>query len=91
MIGWLEDALAPLAERWATTVSVDRLAIAIRSAIGIESFVWLTDIAGLTTANTVATLRWSAQSMFDAPRGTFAARESFEHNRSTTARRTTSN
>ena len=68
VIGWLEDALAPLSEEVGQE-GVRRLAIAIRSAIGIESFVWLTDVGGLTTADAVATMRWSAQSMFDAIRG----------------------
>jgi AcrR family transcriptional regulator len=68
VIGWLEDALAPLAEDIGQE-RVRRLAIAIRSAIGIESFVWLTDVAGLTTADAVATMRWSARSMLDAARG----------------------
>jgi AcrR family transcriptional regulator len=67
VIGWLEDALAPLAEELGGE-AVRQLAIAIRSAIGIESFVWLTDVAGLTTADAVATMQWSARSMFDAAR-----------------------
>ncbi len=67
VIGWLEDALAPLAGDLGRD-GVRRLAIAIRSAIGIESFVWLTDVAGLTTADAVGTMRWSARSMLDAAR-----------------------
>src|SRR5215207_491809 len=43
VIGWLEDALAPLVDRFGHD-GVRRLSIAIRSAIGIESFVWLTDV-----------------------------------------------
>jgi AcrR family transcriptional regulator len=44
-IPWVEDALRPLA----TThphVDVHELAIAIRSAIGIETLIWLIDVAG---------------------------------------------
>lgn len=67
VIGWLEDALAPLVEEHGRA-TVRRLAIAIRSAIGIESFVWLTDVAGLSTTEAVASMRWSARSMLDAAR-----------------------
>lgn len=67
VVGWLQDALAPLTEELGPE-GVHRLAIAVRSAIGIESFVWLTDVAGLTTADAVATMRWSARSMFEAAR-----------------------
>lgn len=65
VIGWLEDALAPLADELGES-GIRRLAIAIRSAIGIESFVWLTDVAGLTRAEAVNTMRWSARSMLAA-------------------------
>jgi AcrR family transcriptional regulator len=68
VIGWLEDALAPLAGDLGPD-GVQRLAIAIRSAIGIESFVWLTDVAGLPTPDAVGTMRWSARSMLNAARG----------------------
>lgn len=67
VIGWLEDALAPLANDLGPD-GIRRLAIAIRSTIGIESFVWLTDVAGLTTTDAVATMRWSARSLLDAAR-----------------------
>src|SRR5262245_3532098 len=81
VIGWLEDALAPLAGDIGRD-GVRRLAIAIRSAIGIESLVWLTDVAGLTTADAVGTMRWSAQSMLDAAqRGSLPARRSRVTNR----------
>ena len=66
-IGWLEDALAPLADDLGHD-GVHRLAIAVRSAIGIESFVWLTDVAGLTPADAVDTMRWTARSLLDAAR-----------------------
>jgi hypothetical protein len=46
-IGWIEDALAPLRER-RSAADVHRLALAIRSAVGIEALVWLTDVAGLS-------------------------------------------
>jgi AcrR family transcriptional regulator len=45
-IGWFEEALAPAVPRLAKA-GVRRLAIAVRSAVGIESLVWLVDVAGL--------------------------------------------
>jgi AcrR family transcriptional regulator len=69
VIGWLEDALAPLADELGRD-GIRRLAVAIRSAIGIESFVWLTDVAGLSTRDAVETMRWTARSQLDtAQRG----------------------
>jgi AcrR family transcriptional regulator len=67
VIGWLEEALVPLTDDLGPD-GVRRLAIAIRSAIGIESFVWLTDVAGLSTADTLETMRWTARSLLDAAR-----------------------
>jgi AcrR family transcriptional regulator len=65
VIGWLADALEPLTGELGDD-GVRRLAIAIRSAIGIEAFVWLVDVAGLSATEAVATMRWSARSMLDA-------------------------
>ncbi|BCY10503.1 TetR family transcriptional regulator [Actinoplanes sp. L3-i22] len=64
-IGWIEDALAPLA---ATHPGVDRpeLAVAIRSATGIESLVWLLDIAGRTREQAAATVHRTALALLDA-------------------------
>lgn len=45
-IGWITDALTPLA-RTNPDIDVHRLAVAIRAATGIEAFVWLVDVAGL--------------------------------------------
>jgi AcrR family transcriptional regulator len=61
-IDWIEDALKPLRDK----LDVRRLAVAIRSATGIESLVWLTDIAGLSRAEAAEVLRWSARAMLDA-------------------------
>ncbi len=46
-VGWFEDALAP-ARAQLSDAGVRRLAIAVRSVVGIESLVWLVDVAGLT-------------------------------------------
>ena len=46
-IAWFEDALAPARDRL-TAKQIHRLALAIRSACGIEALVWLTDVGGLS-------------------------------------------
>jgi len=72
-IGWIEDALAPLRETH-PYVDVRILAVAIRSATGVESLVWLTDIAGLPRAEATRLMRWSAQALLGtalADGGTF--------------------
>jgi AcrR family transcriptional regulator len=48
-IGWIEEALEPLRGGRSPT-EVHRLAIALRASFGIEPFVWLIDIAGLSQA-----------------------------------------
>lgn len=62
IIRWIEEALAPLRDRM-TEADVHRLAIAIRSATGIEALAWLTDVAGLSSDDAVLVLRWSAQAL----------------------------
>ncbi|MBA3234183.1 MAG: TetR family transcriptional regulator, partial [Propionibacteriales bacterium] len=64
-IGWIAEALEPLEPRLGAS-GVQRLARAIRSAIGIEALVWLTDIGGLTREEAAATMRWSALSMLES-------------------------
>ena len=39
-----------------------RLAVAIRSAVGIETLVWLTDVAGLTRDQAANLMQWTAES-----------------------------
>jgi AcrR family transcriptional regulator len=61
-IGWIEEALAPLA---GTMPEARRrqLALALRSATGIESRVWLTDIAELPPAAVTDLQRWIADAI----------------------------
>lgn len=59
-IGWFEEALAPL-QAELTAAGVRRLAIAVRSAVGIESLVWLTDVAGLSRDAAAELMLSSAQ------------------------------
>lgn len=61
-IGWFEDALAPLSSRLSES-ELRRLAVAVRSAVGIEALVWLTDVAGLTREQSSQLMQWSAQAL----------------------------
>jgi AcrR family transcriptional regulator len=64
-IGWITEALEPL--RGALDdAQVHQLALAIRSATGIEARVWLTDVAQLSNSDTMALMRWSAQALLAA-------------------------
>jgi AcrR family transcriptional regulator len=64
-IGWIEDALAPLRQT-RPDVDVHRLSLAIRSATGIESLIWLRDIAGLSPQEAAEMLRDTAQALLEA-------------------------
>jgi AcrR family transcriptional regulator len=64
-IGWIEDALAPLRGEMPAE-ALRRLAITIRSAVGIEALVWLTDMAGCSRDDAAHLMRWSAQAMLRA-------------------------
>jgi AcrR family transcriptional regulator len=64
-IGWIEDALAPLRGEM-PAAALRRLAITIRSAVGIEALVWLTDMAGCSRDDAAHLMRWSAQAMLRA-------------------------
>jgi AcrR family transcriptional regulator len=61
-IGWIEDALAPLRGQMPEP-DLRRLVLAIRSAVGIEALVWLTDIAKLSRDEAGELMRWSAQAL----------------------------
>lgn len=65
VMGWVEDALAPLQGRL-TTEEISRLARAIRAAAGIESMIWLCDVAGLDRAEAVKLMKWSANALLRA-------------------------
>jgi AcrR family transcriptional regulator len=64
-IGWIEEAVDPLRERLGDA-ELRRLVIAIRSAVGIEALVWLTDVAQLSRDDARGLMRWSAQAMLRA-------------------------
>lgn len=58
-VGWFRDALAPLVPDL-TDAQATRLAEVIRSAVGIESLVWLTDVAGLDRDEASEVMQWTA-------------------------------
>lgn len=64
-IGWIEDALQPLSEHMSQR-ELHRLAIAIRATSGIEAFVWLRDVAGLSRKQAIDLMRQSAMRLFQA-------------------------
>lgn len=62
---WIEDALAPLRSRLSAS-DLHRIALAIRSAIGIEAYVWLTDVGGVAASEAVAIMRSTARALLAA-------------------------
>ncbi|WP_127504721.1 TetR/AcrR family transcriptional regulator [Actinoplanes solisilvae] len=64
-IGWIAEALAPLRDSH-PHVDVDQLAVAVRSATGIETLIWLVDIAGYTREQAAATVKGTARALLDA-------------------------
>ena len=64
---WIADALAPL--RASTPkADFDRLVLAVAVATGIEAFIWLTDMAGLSRKRALETMRFSAETLIASAR-----------------------
>ncbi|MEA2706155.1 MAG: hypothetical protein QOH22_943 [Gemmatimonadaceae bacterium] len=61
-IAWFEDALAPLLGQLSKQ-EVRTLALAIRSAAGIEALAWLTDVGRLSRAAAVELMKESAHAI----------------------------
>lgn len=61
-IPWIEDALLPLRDSH-PDLDVRRLAITIRAATGIESFVWLVDVARISKDEAAEILCRTAQAI----------------------------
>lgn len=61
-IGWIAEALEPLRDQLSEN-ELHRLVLAIRSAVGIEALVWLTDVAGLSSREAVDVMRWSGRAL----------------------------
>jgi AcrR family transcriptional regulator len=64
-IAWIEEALSPLREQLPEP-AIHQLALAIRTAVGIEALAWLTDVAGLTRKDAVGLMSWSAQALLQS-------------------------
>jgi AcrR family transcriptional regulator len=64
-IAWIGEALAPLHGEL-SDLQFHHLVLAIRSVIGIEALAWLTDVGGLSRAEAVELMRWSARSLLGA-------------------------
>jgi hypothetical protein len=56
---WIEDALAPLRGQMAED-ELQRLIRGIGATLGIEAFVWLTDIAGVSREEAASVIRSNA-------------------------------
>jgi len=61
-IAWLTEALEPARERLGDH-GVRQTALAIRSAIGIEALIWLTDMGGLSRRRAVEVMRSNARAI----------------------------
>jgi len=70
VIPWFLEALAPLAESM-EPASLHRVALALRAACGIETRVWLSDVAGLSSGEVSALQQWMVDAVLkqalDAP------------------------
>jgi AcrR family transcriptional regulator len=64
-ITWISEALAPLRGRLPDP-ELERLVHAIAAAVGIDSLVWLTDVAGLSRDRAVENMRWSGLALLRA-------------------------
>ena len=61
---WIEDALAPLRARHGRA-RVRRLALAIRATFGIEAFIWLVDVGGLSRRAAIELMHDSARTLLE--------------------------
>ena len=64
-IAWIAEALEPLRGRLSDK-ELHHLVLAIRSAVGIEALVWLTDVPGLSREEARGLIRWSVQALLGA-------------------------
>jgi AcrR family transcriptional regulator len=67
-IAWIEDALSPLRGRMPEG-EIRRLAYGIGATIGIEAFVWLTDIGGLSREEAAGVMRSNALALLRSALG----------------------
>ncbi|WP_203755849.1 TetR/AcrR family transcriptional regulator [Catellatospora bangladeshensis] len=64
-VAWIEDALSPLRQTH-PRADVRALAVSIRSATGIESLIWLVDVAGYSREQAADTVRHTALALLAA-------------------------
>lgn len=62
IIGWFVEALAPMVSALGED-GVRQLALALRAACGIETRVWLSDVAGLTPGGASDLQRWMVDAL----------------------------
>jgi AcrR family transcriptional regulator len=68
VIPWFIEALAPMSDAIGDQ-GVHRLALALRAACGIETRVWLSDIAGLAPAEVSHLQRWMVHALVSQAQG----------------------
>ncbi len=61
-IGWIEEALSPLRGRMSEP-ELRQLVLGIGATLGIEAFVWLTDMAGLSREEAAEVMRSNAREL----------------------------
>jgi AcrR family transcriptional regulator len=61
-IRWIEDALSPLSRRMPER-ELRQLVLGIGATLGIEAFVWLTDMGGLSREEAVEVMRSNARTL----------------------------
>jgi AcrR family transcriptional regulator len=67
-IGWIEDALSPLRGKLGAT-ELQALVHGIGATLGIESFVWLVDVAGLSRDQAARVIRANASGLLRSALG----------------------
>ncbi len=63
-LAWFEDALQPLRGDF-TAASFKRLSLALAASVGVEAFIWLTDVVGLSKQQSAQQLLWTARTLVD--------------------------
>ncbi|MGH9209035.1 MAG: hypothetical protein ACRD1G_21245, partial [Acidimicrobiales bacterium] len=85
-IAWIGEALAPLHGEL-SDAQLHQLILSIRTVIGIEALAWLIDVGGLSRAEAVELMRWSALSLLGAARSSPPPTTSIRSRRSSRSRR----
>jgi AcrR family transcriptional regulator len=86
-IGWIEDALAPLRGHMPDH-DLQRLIYGIGATLGVEAFVWLTDIARLSREEAAAIMRSNASGLLRCALASSSVTGSSHEHSAPTQRRT---